>query len=100
MGSKVCQYLGKKEADVKFAAFADGESLTWIKEPINGKHIYIIHSTCKPVNDNVMKLINTVSAAKRGGAEKITVICPYFGYARQERKYRNRNVPISASDVT
>ena len=66
---------------------------------VRGKHVYIIQPTCRPVNDNFMQLILSISAAKRAGASKVTCIVPYFGYARQDRK-AEAQVPISAGDVT
>jgi len=78
--------------------FADGESHVRIFDNVNGKHVYIIQPTCPPVNENVMELILTVSAAKRAGAASVTVISPYYGYARQDRRHY-WNVPISGSDV-
>ncbi len=53
-----------------------------ILDNVIGKHVYIIQPTCPPVNENVMELFLTVSAAKRAGAQSITVISPYYGYAR------------------
>jgi len=62
--------------------FADGETHVKIFDNVNGKHIYIVQPTCSPVNDNVMELILTISAVKRAGAASVTVISPYYGYAR------------------
>lgn len=60
----------------------------------------IVQSTSKPVNDNLMELIFMVSACKRAGAAHITVVMPFYGYARQERKKAGSVVPISAADVS
>jgi len=79
--------------------FADGETHVDVDESVKGKEIYIIQSTSRPVNDNVMELFLTVSACKRAGAADITCVIPYYGYARQERKNKNRANPISSSDV-
>jgi len=80
-------------------AFADGESSIEIKDNIRGKHIYIVQSTCKPVNDRVMELFLLVSACRRGGCASVSCIMPYYGYARQERRTENKQVPQSANDV-
>ena len=62
--------------------FADGETSIEILDQIRGKHIFIILSTCKPVNENLIELIFTVAAAKRAGAASVTSVIPYFGYSR------------------
>jgi ribose-phosphate pyrophosphokinase len=62
--------------------FADGETHIKVLDNVNGKHIYIIQPTCPPVNESVMELFLTVSAVKRAGAASVTVLTPYYGYAR------------------
>ncbi len=62
--------------------FADGESFVRVHDNVNGKHVYIVQSTCPPVNDSLMELILTISACKRAGAASVTCIIPYYGYAR------------------
>ncbi len=58
-----------------------------------------MQATCPPVNENVMELILTISACKRAGAASVTCIIPYYGYARQDRKFQAQNTPISGADV-
>lgn len=60
--------------------------------------MFIIQSTCNPVNDNLVELLLMIAAMRRASAKKITVVIPYYGYARQDRKSAPR-VPISAADV-
>lgn len=84
------------EVDIKH--FADGESFCEIKTNIKGKDVYIIQSTCKPVNENVMLLFIMISACKRSGCKSVNAIIPYYGYARAERRY-NKQVPVMAVDV-
>ena len=74
--------MGIKLAESKVLKFADGETFVQIKDNVNGKHIYIIQPTCPPVNENLMELILTISAVKRAGAASVTVLVPYYGYAR------------------
>jgi ribose-phosphate pyrophosphokinase len=76
------KYLGKSLAKTRVIRFADGETHVKIFDNVNGKNVYILQPTCPPVNENVMELILTISAAKRAGAASITVIAPYYGYAR------------------
>lgn len=66
---------------------------------MNRKHCYIVQPTCRPVNDSLMQLVLMVSACKRSGATSVTVVMPYFGYARQDRRFGNKAVPISSADV-
>jgi len=65
-----------------------------------GRDCYIVQPTQRPVNDNLMELIFMVSACKRAGARSVTVVTPYFGYARQDRRFNNQAVPVSSADVT
>ena len=67
--------------------FADGETHVKILDTLTGKDVYIIQPTCPPVNESVMELFLTVSAVKRAGAATVTVVTPYYGYARQDRKH-------------
>ena len=69
-----------------------------VKENVRSKNIYIIQSTCPPVNEKLVELLLMVSTMRRASAKKINVIIPYYGYARQDRKTAPR-VPISAADV-
>lgn len=82
--------------DVKH--FADGEIMVELGESVRGKHVYIIQSTCNPVSTNLMEVLIAIDACKRASAVHITVIMPYFGYARQDRKARPRQ-PITSKLV-
>jgi ribose-phosphate pyrophosphokinase len=86
--------LGKSEAK----NFADGECSISVYEPVRGVDVFIVQSTCKPVNDNLMELLVMIDAMKRASAGRITAVIPYFGYARQDRKTKSRD-PISAKLV-
>ena len=98
--------LAKEIADHCFATlvpsnvstFADGESSVEFLENIRGEDVFIVQSTCTPVNDSLMELMIMIDAAKRSSAARITAVIPYFGYARQDRKSASRT-PISAKLV-
>ena len=86
--------LGKSEV----GAFADGEISCSIGESVRGSDVFVVQSTCKPVNDHLMELLIMIDAFKRASAGRITAVIPYFGYARQDRKAKARD-PISAKLV-
>ena len=87
VSARVAEYLGTQLADVDIKRFSDGESFVEIKSNVKGRDVYIIQSTCRPVNDNAMLLFLMISACKRAGCRSVTAIVPYYGYARQERRY-------------
>ena len=89
---EICSYLKIKEGEIKIEHFLDGEVLVTPKESVRGKKVFIIQSTCKPVNDRLMELLVCVDAVKRASAKEIAVIVPYYGYARQDRKAEQDNL--------
>ena len=78
--------------------FADGEVSLTINESVRGSDVFLVQSTCKPVNNNLMELLIMIDACRRASAGRITAVIPYFGYARQDRKAKGRD-PISAKLV-
>ncbi|NBB82401.1 MAG: ribose-phosphate diphosphokinase [Alphaproteobacteria bacterium] len=78
--------------------FADMEVFVEILENVRGEDVFVIQSTSYPANDNLMELLVTIDALRRGSARRITAVLPYFGYARQDRKTGPRT-PISAKLV-
>ncbi|RBP40616.1 ribose-phosphate diphosphokinase [Garciella nitratireducens] len=78
--------------------FSDGEIAVKIEESIRGNDVFVIQSTCAPVNDNLMELLIMIDALKRASAARINAVIPYYGYARQDRKARARD-PITAKLV-
>lgn len=80
------------------SVFSDGEIRIKVPENVRRRHVFIIQSTCPPVNDSLLELVFMADAARRSSADEITAVIPYFGYARQDRKEMPR-VPISASVV-
>jgi ribose-phosphate pyrophosphokinase len=78
--------------------FSDGEINVEIDESVRGMDVFVVQSTCSPVNSNLMELLILIDALKRASAERITAVLPYYGYARQDRKILPR-APISAKLV-
>ncbi len=95
---EVCKYLGIEPGSITAKTFSDGETQIEIHENIRGGDVFILQSTCPPVNDNLMQLLIIMDALKRASAKRITAIIPYYGYGRQDRKVKPR-VPISAKLV-
>ncbi len=95
---EVCQYLGIKPGEIAVKTFSDGETQVEIHENIRGRDVFILQSTCTPVNDNLMQLLIIMDALKRASAKSLTAVIPYYGYGRQDRKVKPR-VPISAKLV-
>jgi len=78
--------------------FSDGEILVEIKENIRGKDVFLVNSTCMPVNESLMEMLIMIDTAKRSSAKRISAVMPYYGYARQDRKSASRT-PITAKLV-
>lgn len=98
LSMEIARTLGINLGKATVGKFADGEVNIQIHENVRGKDVYIIQPTCPPVNNNLMELLLMVSTLNRASARRITVVIPYYGYARQDRKMQAR-VPISAADV-
>ena len=98
LADMICKNLGISLGKSTVTAFADGECSISINEPVRGVDVFIVQSTCKPVNDSLMELLVMIDAMKRASAGRITAVIPYFGYARQDRKAKSRD-PISAKLV-
>ncbi len=95
LAQKIAAHLGMELGKLRVERFADGEIDVQILESVRAHDCYLIQSTCPPVNENLMELLIMVDAFKRASAGKITVVIPYFGYARADRKAAAR-VPITA----
>ena len=98
LAKAIASNIGIKLCDASIRNFQDYEIFVEINENIRGEDVYVIQSTSHPVNDNIMELLITIDAARRGSAKRITAVIPYFGYARQDRKTGPRT-PISAKLV-
>jgi ribose-phosphate pyrophosphokinase len=99
LATEICDYLSLPLGEANLGRFSDGEVDFQILENVRGADVFVIQSTCPPVNENLMELLVMIDAFKRASAERITAVIPYFGYARQDRKDKPR-VPISAKLVT
>ena len=94
----IAKNLGLPVGKCTVGHFADGEVSVSLEESVRGSDVFIVQSTCNPVNDNLMELIIMIDAFRRASAGRITAVIPYFGYARQDRKAKARD-PISAKVV-
>lgn len=95
LSEEICKYLDLPLGKINISPFSDGELYIQVEESVRGCDVFLIQPTCTPVNENVMELLILLDALKRASAEKITVVIPYYGYARQDRKAAGRE-PITA----
>ena len=86
----ICKELGVPMGKAIVTHFADGEASVTLEETVRGADVFLIQSTCKPVNDNLMELLVMIDACRRASAGRITAVIPYFGWARQDRKDKPR----------
>ena len=98
LAKEIADIMGKPLGKATVTKFSDGEISVNIWESVRGIDVYIIQSTCSPVNDNLMELLIMIDAMKRASAGRINAIIPYYGYARQDRKAKARD-PITAKLV-
>ncbi|MGH9339742.1 MAG: ribose-phosphate pyrophosphokinase [Acidobacteriota bacterium] len=98
LAQTICEHLGVSLGQIKLKRFSDGEVAFQILENVRGTDVFIIQSTCPPVNENLMEVLIMIDAFKRSSARRITAVMPYYGYARQDRKDKPR-VPISSKLV-
>lgn len=98
LAKKIAKELGTDLALCEVTHFSDGEINVNIGETVRGMDVYIIQSTCTPVNDNLMETLILIDAVKRASAGRINAVIPYYGYARQDRKTKARE-PITAKLV-
>lgn len=98
LAEAIAAYLKTPLCQAVIKRFADSEVFVEIQENVRGEDVFVIQSTSSPANDNLMELLITIDALRRGSARRITAVIPYFGYARQDRKMGGRT-PISAKLV-
>jgi ribose-phosphate pyrophosphokinase len=96
--AQLARYVGQELGRIELKHFADGEVFVEIKDNIRGRDVFIVQSTCPPANEHLMELLIMLDAVKRASAGRSTVVLPYFGYARQDRKVSPRT-PITAKLV-
>ena len=95
LAEEICGHLNLELGKIAVRHFADGEILVEPEETVRGKDVFLIQSTSRPVSDSYMEVLIALDAFKRASANSVTVVMPYFGYARQDRKARARQ-PITA----
>jgi ribose-phosphate pyrophosphokinase len=98
LAKEITKYVGVPMGNAKVSKFSDGEISVNISETVRGSDVFIIQSTCSPVNTHLMELLIMIDAFKRASATQITAVMPYYGYARQDRKVKARD-PITAKLV-
>ena len=99
LSSSIVNYLGLTLGKVALGRYSDGEIMAEIEENVRGKDVFIIQSTSAPCNDNLMEIMILADALRRASAACITVVMPYFGYARADRRVRSARVAITAKVV-
>ena len=95
LAQEIGDYLGLSVGAVKISPFSDGEIYVQIQESVRGEDCFLIQPTCAPVNENLMELLILLDALKRASAGRITVVMPYYGYGRQDRKAAGREAITS-----
>ena len=98
LAQEIAKILGIEVGAGDVGTFSDGEISVNIGESVRGADVFIVQSTCSPVNNNLMELLIMIDAFKRASAGRITAVIPYYGYARQDRKAKSRD-PITAKLV-
>lgn len=95
LAEAITRYMGIPLGVATVGSFSDGEIQVEFKENVRGMDVFVIQSTCHPVNDNIVELLIMIDALKRASASRVTAVMPYYGYARQDRKVASR-APITA----
>jgi ribose-phosphate pyrophosphokinase len=98
LASAVCKYLGVPLGGAKIDRFPDGEKVIKLEDDVRGRDCFVLQSTCRPVDENLMELLIYLDCLRRASVRRVTAVIPYFGYARQDRKDEGR-VPITAKLV-
>ena len=95
LSQEIAECLEVPLGDVKLSTFASGELYARYGESIRGADVFVVQTHCEPINDRIMQQLLMIDAAKRASARRVTAVCPFYGYARQDRKAEGRE-PISA----
>lgn len=98
LAQRVCDEIGIGLGQARTSLFPDGEVFVKLDDDVRGRDCFVVISTCEPVNDNLMELLVFCDCMRRASAKRITVVLPYYGYGRQDRKDEGR-VPITAKLV-
>lgn len=95
LAQKIAEVLGRPLGKCTTRTFSDGEMCVKIEESVRGLDVFVVQPTCHPVNDNLIELLILIDAFRRASARRITVVLPYYGYARQDKKVKPRE-PVTA----
>lgn len=95
LAKEVAEYMGLQVSPIKISPFSDGEIYVQVQESVRGLDCFVLQPTCTPVNENLMELLILLDALKRASAGRITVVMPYYGYGRQDRKAAGREAITS-----
>ncbi|MGX8699026.1 MAG: ribose-phosphate pyrophosphokinase [bacterium] len=98
LAEDICKNMDIQLGNMQVSHFSDGEVSVSLYETVRGSDVFLVQSTCAPVNDNLMELLIMIDACRRSSAGRITAVIPYFGYARQDRRAKSHD-PISAKVV-
>jgi ribose-phosphate pyrophosphokinase len=98
LAERIARCLGDQVGNLKVESFPDTETSVRIEEDVRGRDVFVVQPTCPPVNEHLLELLVILDAFKRASPYRVTVVLPYYGYARQDRKDQGR-VPISAKLV-
>ncbi len=98
LAERVCRHLDLPLGQARTNVFPDGELIVKLEEDVRGRDCFVILSTCEPINDNLVELLVFIDCLRRASASRVSIVTPYFGYARQDRKDEGR-VPITAKLV-
>src|SRR5256885_11179233 len=88
--ARIAKSIGVPLGKITVKKFSDGEVCVKIEESARGLDVFLVQPTCHPVNDNLMELLIMIDAFRRASARRITVVLPYYGYARQDKKVKPR----------
>jgi ribose-phosphate pyrophosphokinase len=95
LSEEIAQSLGVPLSSVTLSSFANGELYCRYDENMRGADVFVLQTHCEPINDRIFEQLIMIDAAKRASAKRITAVCPFYGYARQDRKAAGRE-PITA----
>ncbi|MHC4622927.1 MAG: ribose-phosphate diphosphokinase [Planctomycetota bacterium] len=98
LAAAICRYLGVPVGGSEIDRFPDGEKVIRVEDDVRGRDCFVVQSTCRPVDENLVELLIYLDCLRRASARRVTAVIPYFGYARQDRKDEGR-VPITAKLV-
>ena len=99
LSSAIARFLNVPLGKATVESFSDGEIMVEILDNVRGKDVFIVQPTCMPANDNLMELMVMTDAIRRASAKRITLVIPYLGYSRQDRRPRSARVAITAKVV-